>query len=206
MSLDSINNQLLPLFYEVKPLSLSSCWSKLYLSQVIRENGIRFHEELRLSEDTLFNLDYLACIEQVVVSNLPVTFYRTNAASVTKVFHAEHLDNRLRFFDILKEREYEDAPVHIAALLFFEICKIERFTKGRERKLLEKKIRNYLSENAQMLRRVRKLSLSAGRWQKYAYRAAAICFANRAYWIGFMLLRVYAAVTQGEINDLTANQ
>lgn len=60
MSLDSVNHRLLPAFYPLKPLSLAACWAKLYRGRVIRENGLRFHEGLRLSEDTLFNLDYLS--------------------------------------------------------------------------------------------------------------------------------------------------
>ena len=151
MTLDSINNQLLPEFYEVKPLSLSSGCSRLFLKDVIQANTIRFHEELRLSEDTLFNLDYLACIDRVMVTDLPVTFYRINAASVTKVFRAEHLANRFRFFEILTERGYPDAPAHILPLLFFEICKIQRYTRDQERKRLEKEVTGYFSKNHLLL-------------------------------------------------------
>lgn len=206
MSLDPINHQLLPAFYEVKPLSLSACWAKLFLNEIIKENAIRFHEQLRLSEDTLFHLDYLACIENVVVSNLPVIYYRQNMVSVTKVFNAKHLVNRFRFFDILKEWKDRDAAVHILSLLFFEICKIERYTKGQERKLLEEEIIGYLSENGDILRSIGKRSLSRGKWQKIAYRLAAVCFRWKAYRAGFVLLRVYSAATQGEINKLTAKE
>lgn len=204
MSLDNTNNQLLPAFYEVKPLSLSACWSKLFRNDVIRENAVGFHEELQLSEDTLFNLDYLACIDNVIVSNLPVVYYRRNTSSVTKVFAAKHLADRFRFFNILKERKYRDAPVHIISLLFFEICKIERYSQGTERKRLEKEIVNYLSENVNILNSIRNLSLSSGKWQNPVYMAAAICFRYKVYCAGFALLRIYSVATQGEINKLTA--
>lgn len=206
MSLDGINNRLFPDFYEGKPLALTACWSKLFLNEVIRKNAIRFHEDLRLSEDTLFNLEYLACIDRAVVSNLPVTFYRVNTSSVTKVFRAEHLANRFLFFDLLKERQYPDAPVHIVSLLFFEICKIERLTKGRERNLLETEIAGYLSNNDDVLHSVKKRSLSKGKWQGYAYAAAAFCFRRKLFWAGFRLLRIYGFLTQGEINKLTAKE
>ena len=206
MCLDSVNNQLLPAFYEIKPLSLSSCWAKLFLNAVIRENSIRFHEELRLSEDTLFHLDYLACIDTAVISNLPVIFYRRNDSSVTKAFHPKQLANRFRFFTILKERNHQDAAVHILSLLFFEICKIERYTGGCERKQLENEIADYLSKNTDILGSIGNLSLSRGKWQSPVYQAAAVCFRNRIGWAGFALLRIYAAATQGEINKLTAKK
>ena len=102
MSLDPVNNRLLPDFCEIKPMSLAACWARLYRSSVIREKGIRFHEGMRVSEDMLFNLDYLSCIEQVVITDLPVLYYRCNTASVTRVFRAGHLADRFCFFDILK--------------------------------------------------------------------------------------------------------
>lgn len=204
-SLDSINNQLLPDFYEIKPMSLATCWAKLYLHRVIKEHGIRFHEDLRLSEDMLFNLDYLSCIEKVVVTDLPVLYYRRNMLSVTKVFNAGHLADRFRFFNILKERRYQDVAVHICSLLLFEICKIERYTKGSTRRQLERKVSGFLSENRDVFRLTGNLSLSEGRWQRIFYKAAAICIGNGMFLAGFLLLRCYSMITKGEINRITGN-
>lgn len=195
MSLDSVNHQLLPAFYPLRPVSLATSCAKLYRGRVIRENGLRFHEDLHLSEDTLFNLDYLSCIETVTVSNLPVLYYRQNTASVTHVFHAHHLTNRFRFFDILTDRYGQDAAVHILSLLFFEICKIERCARGRERKQLEKLVSGYLSNHMELLCSSKTLSLSSGRWQRLAYSLAALCFRRRLYWAGFGSLRLYTAAT-----------
>lgn len=206
MSLDPVNNQLLPAFYEVKPLSLPSCWAKLYSNAIIQKYTVRFDETLHLSEDILFNLDYLACIDRVLISNLPVVHYRQNASSVTKVFSKKQLADRLRFFRILREQEYPDAAVHILSLLFFEICKIERYTRGHERTLLEKEIIDWLSENMDLLHSIGTLSLSSGKWQRAAYRLAAKCFRHKVYRAGFALLRIYSTVTYGELNKLTTKK
>ena len=206
MTLDPVNNHLLPDFYEMKPLSLTACWAKLFLNDVIRENGIRFHEELRLSEDTLFHLAYLRCIDHALVTNLPVMYYRQNTSSVTKVFNEKHLSNRIRFFNILEEEKDPDAAAHILPLLFFDICKIQRYAAGEDRKRLEREVIRYLSEHGELLRSVGNRSLSCGRWQKAAYKAAAKCFERGAYRAGFAVLRLYSAVTQGEISKITTNQ
>lgn len=206
MTLDSINHRLLPGFYELKPLSLTACWAKLYRRDVIRENAIRFHEDLRLSEDTLFQLQYLGCIDQVIITNLPVLHYRQNPSSVTKRFNASHLANRFRFFRILKEWDDPDAAIHILSLLFFDICKLERYTAGENRKQLEREIIGYLSDNADLLAITAKRSLSEGRWQNAAYKAAAACFRQKRWRTGFACLRAYSLVTQGEINRITTNE
>lgn len=206
MTLDPINHRLLPEFYEVKPLSLCSCWAKLYRMDVIREYGLRFREELRLSEDTLFNLEYLSCIDHAVVTNLCLISYRQNMSSVTRRFNAKQLSNRFRFFDRLKEPESRDAAVHILSLLFLEACKLERYTKGSQRTALEQEIIGYLSDNADLLRCVKGCSLSQGRWQNAAYLAAAACFRRKAFHVGFAVLRSYAMLTLGELNRFTTNE
>ena len=203
MTLDPMNNQLLPPFYALKPMSLAACWAKLYLNSVIRQNHIRFREDLRLSEDTLFVLDYLSCIENVVVTNLPVLCYRSNTASVTKGFRADHLHDRFRFFNILKARECGSAAVHILSLLLFEICKVEGCTKGRERTQLERVITNYLAENRDLLRHAEKLTLSSGKFQQIVYKAAVICFLHRLYFAGFGFLRIYSHLSKGDLRNIT---
>ena len=206
MTLDPINHRLMPDFYAVKPMSLCACWGKLYRSDVIRENDLRFHEELRLSEDTLFNLDYLACIDHAVVTNLPVTYYRQNPVSVTRVFNAKHLSNRFRYFDMLRERTYPEAPAHILSLLFFELCRIEGSAAKHSRKALEQEIIGYLSEHADLLQSTKNQSLSTGKWQRMVYMAAAACFRHSAYQTGFAVLRAYSAAAQRKTEWTTTNE
>ena len=192
LCLDPINHRFQSSFYEEKPASWVSCWNKLYLNRVIQENAIAFCEGLRLSEDMLFNMDYLSCIRQAVITNIPVVFYRSNAQSVTRAFHPSHLDDRMRLFRILKDREYENASVYIISTLFWEICRMESETSGNTRKQLEKIVCDYFSENKEILLAVRNLSLSNGKWQRMVYEIAAICFRYKVYCVGFFILRLYA--------------
>jgi len=142
----------------------------------------------------------------VVVTDLPVLFYRCHGTSVTKVFRGSHLEDRFRFFRILMERQEPGHEVHICTLLFYEISKLERNTGGRERRQLEQTVTGFLRENRQLLRSIRNRTLSEGRWQRMFYRTAAVCFENRAYFVGFALLRAYAAMTKGELNRIRGNQ
>lgn len=198
LCLDPINHRFQSSFYEEKPASWVSCWNKLYLNRVIQENAIAFYEGLRLSEDMLFNMDYLSCIREVVITNIPVVFYRSNEQSVTRAFRPSHLDDRMRLFRILKEREYEHASVYVISILFWEICRMETETSGNTRKQLEKIVCDYFLENKEILLAVRNLSLSNGKWQRMVYKMAAICFRYKVYFAGFFILRLYAVVTKGK--------
>ena len=106
----------------------------------------------------------------------------------------------------VKHRTLKCKKTATLSLLFFDACKIERYTYGRERRLLEREIIRYLADNPDILRSAKDRSLSEGRWQKTAYQAAAVCFRHKAYRAGFALLRAYAAATRGEINRLTTNE
>ena len=198
MTLDPINNRLLPDFYPVQPLSLPSCWGKLFRRDIIEAHHLRFREELRLSEDTLFHLEYLAAIACVAVTNLPVLYYRTSTGSVTNTFRAAHLSNRFLYFSILMEHLDPDAAVQILSLLFYEICKIERFTSGPERKKLEQAATGFLTDHRELFARIQNCSLSSGTWQRKVYQAAAACFQRKAYRVGYLLLRFYAIALQGK--------
>ena len=196
LCLDPINHRFRSSFYEEKPVSWVSCCNKLYLNRVIQENALAFCEGLRLSEDMLFNMDYLSCISEVIVTNIPVVYYRSNAQSVTKVFRAGHMDDRIRLFRILQERECENISVYVLSTLFWEICRMESQTSGNERKRLEKVVCDYISENQDFFFAARNLSLSKGKWQRMVYKMAAICFRYKVYFAGFFILRLYAVATK----------
>lgn len=205
MTLDPYNESLLPDFYAVKPMSLPSSCAKLYRSDVIRDNGISFCTELNLSEDTLFNLEYLSCIEHVVITNLCVVYFRPNASSVTRSFNSSHLANRFHFFSILKDRYGQKSTAHILSLLYFELSKIERSASKHERQLLEQDIVRFLSDNPDVLTSSKNRALSHGRWQKIVYQNLTFCFSHGAYRTGFALFRIYASATHSNYRILRRN-
>lgn len=60
-------------------------WNKLYSAKVIKDNGIRFDTALRMCEDTLFNFDYLKCIEKVHICSYIGYYYYTRDDSVMRM-------------------------------------------------------------------------------------------------------------------------
>lgn len=60
-------------------------WNKIYNGQIIRDNGIRFDEEITLGEDSLFNIEYFKFIKKIYVTQkILYKYYRNNENSLTK--------------------------------------------------------------------------------------------------------------------------
>jgi len=199
MSLDSINNKLLPEFYDIKEETLMGCWGKLYLNKIIQNNRIRFHEDLRLSEDLLFHLDYLTCIDEVLVTDVPVFVYRRVPSSVTHNFKTEYLDDRLLFGDKARVYAGDSFYVHIIRMMFQFICKVEKFAAKSERKELERRITEYFAKNKKMLYAVKRKSLSGGKWQKIFYKLVLFCLIYNLDWIAYRIIKLYTLIAKGTI-------
>ena len=57
-------------------------WNKIYLSDIIRENKLKFDESLSIWEDLLFNLEFIACAHRIVSINEDLYYYRIHDASL----------------------------------------------------------------------------------------------------------------------------
>jgi len=80
--------------------SLCTCWAKLFSTNVLRNNGIRFDAALRHAQDTLFTLTYTLRTKPHVAIDYgtEVYCYRQNPASCV---HAIPLEKRLHNLEIL---------------------------------------------------------------------------------------------------------
>ena len=58
-------------------------WNKLYSMQVIRENGLRFDEELGMAQDLHFNVRYLQLCRRVAYDPQPMYHYNQDSGGVT---------------------------------------------------------------------------------------------------------------------------
>ncbi len=61
-----------------------SIWAKMYRGDIIRENKIRFREDVHYEEDCLFNLDYFRHVTTTAVLRDYFYFYRQMDASLSK--------------------------------------------------------------------------------------------------------------------------
>lgn len=61
----------------------SYCWGRLYLSAIIKEHGLSFHEDMRLFEDFVFNVQYLQHTKAIAFLNEPLYTYVMHGSHVS---------------------------------------------------------------------------------------------------------------------------
>ena len=72
---ETIEQEILRRFFNEKNKCLPNLWNKLYITDVIRKNGLRFHDKMSHGEDWLFNIEYLRCIDTAYITDAPPLRY-----------------------------------------------------------------------------------------------------------------------------------
>ena len=91
----------------VDEVQMSVCMN-LYSMQIISENDIRFFSERELiSEDFIFNLDFLENANCISVSKTCGYNYRDNANSLTKIYNPDRLKKQIKFTNYIIERTHK---------------------------------------------------------------------------------------------------
>lgn len=187
---DPINNRALPEFYQLQSSTLSSVWGKLFLRDIIKEEQLFFDEKLKLSEDMFFHVCYLKKIQNVLLINDPVVYYRENIQSVTKRFKEAYVDNRIYLVEQLSKSKLE-APVYVISTMMLLNCQIEDATAGEQRRYLEEKIKNFWQRNKEILIETKGKQYSLGKFQNIVYKICAKLFLKNLYNVAFLVLRLY---------------
>ena len=83
----------------------------LYSGKTIRENHIRFHSERQyISEDLLFNLDFLQCCHKVMELPQSFYYYYVNANSLSHTFRLDRFEKYKLLRDYLLSRYPQIVP------------------------------------------------------------------------------------------------
>ncbi len=101
LMLDMIANP--PTCKNDRDIQVSSCCA-LYRNSLIKQHDIQFHSERELiSEDLLFNLDYLLHAGAVSIIPEALYNYRDNQSSLTRKVRADRVEKNRLFYQYLKE-------------------------------------------------------------------------------------------------------
>lgn len=82
---------------------LSTPWSKLYKTEILKKNKILFERDLINGEDFIFNLQFLKKIASWKIIKENVYYYRVTPKSLTKNFNPKILKSDLLFCELLKK-------------------------------------------------------------------------------------------------------
>ena len=79
----------------------SSC-TAIYRMDIIKQNNVRFHSERELiSEDLIFNLDYLRHASNVAFNNGEYYHYRVNPTSLTSTIRTDRIEKHSKLFNFI---------------------------------------------------------------------------------------------------------
>lgn len=84
---------------------IHSAWGKAYKADIIKANGIRFPEDMKLSEDSMFNILYLGhvCTWQSISSTVYNYCNVLNSSSVTNRIYPQAFEWYIKLYDSLME-------------------------------------------------------------------------------------------------------
>lgn len=81
----------------------SSC-TAMYRMAIITEKNVRFHSERELiSEDLIFNLDYLRYASNVAFNNGEFYHYRVNPTSLTSTIRTDRIEKNYKLYEYIKD-------------------------------------------------------------------------------------------------------
>lgn len=86
-----------------------SIWKNLFKSEIIKKNDITFQSEREmLSEDALFMLDYISCIDKATGINEAFYNYCRNGDSISKSYKKDRFEKSLIFAQEVEKRFKKD--------------------------------------------------------------------------------------------------
>ena len=82
-------------------LFLNEVWNKVFRTELIKKNQIRFTNGMKIAEDACFVLDYIDCIENAKVAEGIYYYYWSNEGSAIRVPKPEHINDLMTLYSRL---------------------------------------------------------------------------------------------------------
>lgn len=123
--------------------SFGYCWGRLYNTQIIRENNLRFDEQVKYGEDIAWQFDYARCIHSFSCTNNVVYNYRINrGGAMTSSLVTPHAmysiyEHMEKFYCDVNEKQYKDiftgnTPLHKATWKVLTTNIVNEILNGNE--------------------------------------------------------------------------
>ncbi len=90
---------------------LAAPWDKLYKADFLKDNNIRFNEDLKVLDDMCFNFDAFGAAAKVSYVPSFLYHYQVIDTSITNSYKEDRIINDMKAFDYLRGRIGNDFPV-----------------------------------------------------------------------------------------------
>lgn len=83
---------------------IKAVWNKLFKFDIIKQNNIRFDENLNYGEDCIFMYDYLKCCNLICFKNEFTYYYRQDDTSITHIHSKKVVDDNLKLIELYTKK------------------------------------------------------------------------------------------------------
>lgn len=87
------------LFGDLEQMINGTLSNKVYKNSIIQEHNIRFIEGKTMSEDWMFNAEYLEYIDEIETLSSVLFYYRVNQSSVTENYNPHYVEDMISFIE-----------------------------------------------------------------------------------------------------------
>lgn len=127
----------------------------LYKTSIIKEHNIRFPSERELiSEDMIFNIDYMQFARGSYITSFVGYNYRTNINSLTRSYKKDRFNQAKQFYTVVKDKliklGYDYKTIERLQRMFFiylKVCILEEKNSGFSTKRIINRIKEICSDD-----------------------------------------------------------
>lgn len=115
------------IYYSVAYYSfVNGSYTKIHKTSIIKENNLRFNENIKLCEDNIFALDYIASIKNFTICDAPMYFYAINEGSATQKRKLQYFaDDDFLFFkyeNLINTKNREELSLDLLYETYLRRC------------------------------------------------------------------------------------
>lgn len=177
-----------PLIKNDHIIQCSSC-TAVYKRDIIEKNNIRFHSERELiSEDLIFNLDFLSCARKVAYNESEYYHYRVNPISLTGTVRIDRISKNLQLYDFI------NINLNKWRLTDEAVIRNKRLFIGNSRSSIVNMLNSSREDSRQWLKEVLSYPIWTELYQTYPWRSLPeyqkffflFCYHNCYYFLKFI--------------------
>lgn len=79
-----------------KDMIYSQCWTKMYKSNMLKKNNIRFENGLKTEEDSIYNIYAFLVSDTIAITDKPLYIYTHRNCSLSREYHHSHMERFIK--------------------------------------------------------------------------------------------------------------
>lgn len=130
-----ISNYLYNITTDQKPRTLNVIWNKVYSRKIIKQNNLKFEEDIDLGEDFIFNCNYFKFLKNMLeINNIFYNYFIRNSNNLTTKFREDIIYRRkkvynewielYKYYNIYDEKKENEFKKFEGFLMYHSICSL----------------------------------------------------------------------------------